>query len=206
MCNANYSFYCGKKEGEIIMLDVLTRQTYLQYLGFYKGNLDGIYGEKTHKAYTELQNKYFMRKEDRDGIYGSNTEKLLINAYNVKKYCKNFKLEEFRCKCGKHCTGYPVLLDVQFLKNLQKLRNKFGVITINSGVRCYRHNINVGGASGSRHKYGKAADIYCAKCATEAGRKKVMEYWMKLPNARYTYCNIGGNYPNMGFSVHVDVL
>ena len=28
--------------------------------------------------------------------------------YNVNKYTKNFKPEEFKCECnGRHCTGYP---------------------------------------------------------------------------------------------------
>ena len=187
------------------MLDIKTRQQYLKELGFYKGNIDGIVGSKTKAAYLDLQKKYFGRKADQDGIYGNDTEKLLINAYRVKKYCKNFKLEEFKCKCGKHCTGYPALLDIQFLKNLQSLRNRFGSTKITSALRCDKHNANVGGSSGSRHKKGKAADIIVTVCNTEKGRKTVMEYWKSLPQFRYTYCNIGGNYPSMGNAVHIDI-
>jgi uncharacterized protein YcbK (DUF882 family) len=32
-------------------------------------------------------------------------------------------------------------------------------VTVNSGIRCKTHNANVGGASGSQHLYGTAADI-----------------------------------------------
>ncbi len=40
-----------------------------------------------------------------------------VTVYNVKNYCKNFNLKEFKCGCGgKHCTGYPVVLNVQLLK------------------------------------------------------------------------------------------
>lgn len=188
------------------MLDIKTRQQYLKELGFYKGNVDGIVGKLTRAAYLELQTKYFTRDKDRDGIYGNDTDKLLVNAYRVKKYCKNFKLEEFKCKCGgRYCTGYPAYLDIQFLINLQKVRDRFGVTRITSAMRCNNHNANVGGSSGSRHKKGKAADIIVTISNTEKGRKTVMEFWKTLPQWRYTYCNIGGNYPNMGNAVHIDI-
>lgn len=188
------------------MLSIKKRQTYLKALGYYKGEIDGKAGPLTKAAYKALQDDYFTRAADRDGIYGKDTEKLLLNAYYVKTYTKNFRVEEFKCKCGgKHCTGYPVVLDIQFLKNLQSLRNEYGSINISSGMRCEKHNVAVGGSSGSRHKKGKAADIYNATTKTLAGRKRVMSSWKKLPKQRYTYCNENGNYPNMGSCVHVDV-
>ena len=189
------------------MLSVKKRQEYLKELGFYTGAIDGSVGPLTRAAYKALQDKYFTRVQDRDGLYGPNTEKLLINAYKVKKHTKNFRVEEFKCGCGgKYCTGYPVELDTQLLINLQSIRDKFGTTNITSGMRCSVHNANLSGsASNSRHKTGKAADIKTGICSTEQGRKQIMEYWGKLPGNRYTYCNIGGNYPNMGTAVHVDV-
>lgn len=188
------------------MLNIKTRQTYLKTLGFYKGEVDGLEGKLTKAAYLALQKAYFTRKSDQDGIYGTDTERLLLSVYRVKKNCKNFKVEEFKCQCGgKYCSGYPAALDEQFLKNLQKVRDKYGSVRITSGMRCDRHNANVGGSSGSRHRLGKAADFYVSCCAKESGRKQVMTYWKTLPKWRYTYCNIGGNYPNMGSAVHVDV-
>lgn len=189
------------------MLSIKQRQSYLKDLGFYTGAVDGIEGAKTKAAYKALQSKYFKRKSDIDGVYGKNTDILLTNAFNVKKYTKNFKLEEFSCNCGgAHCTTYPVLLDIQLLKNLQKVRDKYGTVTITSGMRCEKHNKAIGGVSGSRHKSGKALDIRVSISYSEAGRKQVMSYWRTLPKNRYTYCNIGGNYPNMGTSVHIDVV
>lgn len=37
------------------------------------------------------------------------------------------------------------------------------------------------------------------------GRKAIMSFWKTLKGYRYTYCNINGNYPNMGSAVHIDV-
>lgn len=188
------------------MLAVKTRQAYLKTLGFYNGAVDGVAGAKTKAAYKALQERYFTRKKDIDGLYGNNTDILLTNAYRVHIYCKSFRLEEFKCQCGgKYCTGYPVILDKQLLINLQKLRDKYGATVIKSGLRCPKHNAAVGGVYSSRHRTGKAADISNSKTGTESGRKAVMKYYKTLPNYRYTYCNIGGNYPNMGNSVHVDV-
>lgn len=188
------------------MLNVATRQKYLKALGFYTGKVDGITGDKTRAAYLALQKKYFTREKDVDGVYGNNTEILLKSAYNVSFCTKNFELEEFKCKCGKYCTGYPVVIDAQLLRNLQTLRDKYGAITITSALRCEKHNSLVGGTSGSRHKRGKAADIKCFVSKIETGRKAIMALWKTLPKQRYTYCNIGGSYPQMGSSVHIDVV
>lgn len=188
------------------MLTIEQRQQYLKALGMYDGAIDGIEGVKTRAGYKLLQNKFFARAKDKDGYYGNDTDKLLQNAYNVKTYAKNFALTEFKCTCGgKYCTGYPVVIDINLLKNLQAVRDKFGATSITSGMRCTKRNAEVGGAAGSRHQSGKAADIHTAICYSGAGRQKVMSYWQTLPQQRYTYCNINGSNPNMGSSVHVDV-
>lgn len=85
----------------------------------------------------------------------------------VKKYkrtdeiqlSKNFRLDEFKCKCGK-CD--PVLVDDQLIAWLQKIRDHFGKsVNINSGYRCVKHNASpeVGGSPTSHHVKGMAADI-----------------------------------------------
>lgn len=199
------------------MLSIKKRQEYLKYLGFYNDKIDGIVGANTKNAYKKLQNKYFVRKADKDGIYGTNTERLLINAYNVKKYCKNFKLEEFRCECnGKYCTGYPAQLSSNLLKYAQGLRNKYGAISITSGLRCDRLNSAVGGIRGSKHTKGKAIDFYNAReCKTLARRKAVINYYIKNTFANYSYCNgyartkLSTSYPKsytMGNAIHIDVI
>lgn len=71
---------------------------------------------------------------------------------------KNFKVNEFACK-GKGCCG-SVKVDTNLVAYLQQIRDYFGKpVTINSGYRCEKHNKAVGGASGSKHTLGMAADI-----------------------------------------------
>lgn len=75
-----------------------------------------------------------------------------------EKLSTNFKVSEFACH-GSGCCS-TVKVDEQLVKYLQKIRDHFGkTITITSGYRCAKHNRNVGGATGSRHAKGQAADI-----------------------------------------------
>jgi len=199
------------------LLDVKTRQKYLKELGFYTGSIDGSVGPLTKKAYKDLQNKYFTRKQDLDGLYGPNTDVLLRNAYSLKDI-KNFKLNEFRCGCkAKYCTGYPAIIDKNLIDNLQKMRDTYNKsITITSGLRCGTHNAKIGGVAGSSHTKGKAVDIYMnGKSNTHGGRVELVNYWDTLPNARYAYCNNYMKYVNqnpfvyksstMGNATHLNV-
>lgn len=75
---------------------------------------------------------------------------------NDIKISENFKLSEFECKDGSNL----VKVDSELIRKLQKLRTKLGrPIKINSGYRTPTHNKNVGGAKGSQHLLGTAADI-----------------------------------------------
>lgn len=186
------------------MLDVKRRQKYLKVLGFYKGKVDGKEGAATKKAYLALQKAYFVRAIDKDGLYGLDTDMLLMNAYRVFKYTKNFNLKEFRCGCGgKHCTGYPVQLDSDLLTNLQKIRDKYNApMTVTSGLRCQKFNNSLAGSiKNSKHTKGKAADFKGSLTNTEAKRTAVKTYFKKLSRASYTYSDTA----NMGQAVHVDV-
>ena len=199
------------------MLSIRDRQKYLKYLGLYKGSIDGIEGRLTKEGYKSLQNKFFTRKSDRDGKYGRNTDMLLVNAYNVKKYTKNFSLSEFKCGCNtKYCTGYPAYLNVNLLKNLQTMRNNYGAITITSPLRCSKHNANIGGVAGSYHTKGKALDLYNVRFSSSfTNRKYAIEKWLLLPKANMAYQNgymhykgksvTGYNAPRMGNVIHVQV-
>jgi peptidoglycan hydrolase-like protein with peptidoglycan-binding domain len=199
------------------MLTIRERQEKLKYLGFYKGAIDGIEGVKTKRAYYDLQKKYFFRKKDIDSKYGPNTEKLLISAYNVKRYTKNFdiKKDKLYCRCkGKYCTGFPAIIQIDLLKNLQSIRDKFGATTVTSMLRCKEWNKLQGGATNSRHLKGKAVDFRNLKSLTLEKRKLQINYWITLPEARYSYCN--GYYKStsgsgkkvakkMGTSIHGDI-
>lgn len=74
------------------------------------------------------------------------------------KLSNNFSSTEFDCH-GKGCCEVTYV-NPKLVEYLQKIREHFGKpITITSGYRCYTHNKNVGGANGSRHTKGDAADI-----------------------------------------------
>jgi uncharacterized protein YcbK (DUF882 family) len=68
----------------------------------------------------------------------------------------NFQRNEFACRCG--CGADTV--DAELLAVLQDLRTHFmRPVIITSGHRCFSHNHMIGGAGGSMHLTGKAADI-----------------------------------------------
>lgn len=199
------------------MLNIKTRQKYLKNLGFYNGQIDGVEGSKTRGAYRKLQKKYFPEKYI-DGIYGIQTEILLKNAERVKLYCKHFVLEEFKCECeGKYCTGYPELISISLLKYLERIRIKYLLpMHITSGLRCVKYNDSLfGSVKHSKHTKGKAIDFYTSRTDNLSYRKKVMDYFIKLPYANYTYCHkytrgklkkgyVLASY--MGTSIHIDVV
>lgn len=197
------------------MLSVKKRQEYLKYLGYYKGAIDGIVGKGTKKAYKDLQNDYFFRAKDKDGLYGKNTDILLQNAYNVKKYTKNFNLKtELSCHCkGKYCTGYPAIYSVNALTYLQDVRNEYGAVSVISPLRCSKQNKLVGGVTNSAHKKGQAFDIQNAKiCLNLNTRKNFIDKFIKNPKSVYAYCNGYGKTkyrttypkaPGMGKSIHI---
>jgi uncharacterized protein YcbK (DUF882 family) len=73
---------------------------------------------------------------------------------------KNFKLKEFKCKCGCDMPLEVYENIIKLASQLQFLRDYTGrPITINSAYRCPKHNKKVGGSKTSQHLLGKAADI-----------------------------------------------
>lgn len=86
---------------------------------------------------------------------------------NVKKYSRsangntnlsdNFKVKEFRCKDGSD----SILIDLEMIHILQKIRDIGGPVSINSAYRTATYNKKVGGATNSYHRYGRAFDIRC---------------------------------------------
>lgn len=185
------------------LLSKKKRQEYLKFLGFYKGEIDGKIGPLTKQAYIDLQACYFDRLKDIDGKYGKNTDILLRNAYNVKRYCKDFKLSEFKCGCGrKYCTGYPAVIAPLVLDTLQYLRDIFHQpVVVTSGLRCKKHNSNlVGSSKTSRHLLGKAVDFKGKFTATKERRLAVKKMLDDYCGVRYTYSDTS----NMGTAIHFD--
>ena len=74
----------------------------------------------------------------------------------------NFETKEFDCKCDYECgLGYGDM-NQDFVKRLDAARSIAGTpFSINSAVRCKRHNEKVGGSEVSSHLTGLAVDLRC---------------------------------------------
>ena len=83
-------------------------------------------------------------------------------AHGEQSLSANFRVREFACKDGSD----KILVDTDLVALLQKIRDHFGAaVTINSAYRTPAHNKAVGGATGSQHVKGTAADIVVAGAA-----------------------------------------
>lgn len=188
------------------LLTVKHRKAIFQYLGY------GEYNKESIKAF---QKKYLLRKSDWDGIYGQNTDNALRTVYYTKRYCKNFKPEEFRCECGgKYCCGYPSYMKPAMLQHIQKIRDYYNEpITVTCGLRDKTYNSKLGGSiQNSLHMQGLAVDFFQSGVTDPlAKRKKSIKYIKGLKNHHYTYGNGINSYgnsvsaPYMGNCLHTDV-
>lgn len=188
------------------------KQCLLRYLGYYTGDVDGIWGKGSKEATTDFQENNDLKA---DGIFGSATKTKIIEHISkgtgFKKTetkpngkpgdfwadIKYFNKNEFACKCdGKYCKGYPVEMQEKVIRVLDRVRGNLGKpATVTSGIRCTRHNANVGGVSNSRHLSGKAVDF----CIPGVSQSKLLAEVQKDPNVRYAYAIKNSN------AVHVDV-
>ncbi len=70
--------------------DVIELQARLQYLGFYRGKIDGVFGWRTYWALRKFQYKF---KLPVDGLAGETTKQKLVRA---SKYYKSFVYNNLR--------------------------------------------------------------------------------------------------------------
>lgn len=182
------------------------KQHLLAYLGYYVGEIDGIFGVLSKTATKAFQKDFGIAA---DGIIGPETEKAMKHAVAYGMPAKTepepvrdfwediefFQRKEFACKCGKYCDGFPAEPVEALVRTADSVRKHFGApAPISSGVRCQAHNANVGGVANSRHLLGKAMDFRVeGKSAAQ-----VLEHVQKLPQIRYAYA-IDENF------VHMDV-
>ncbi len=117
----------------------------------------------------------------------------------------HFQKSEFTCPC---CSSIGDGIASSLVELLETLRNEYGAIIITSGYRCPSYNKNVGGVSNSAHMKGQAADFVPASGITnnQDNRIAIVNEIKTLPNYHYAYCNVDGNYPNMGNAIHVDTI
>lgn len=186
-------------------MTVKQEQCLLAYLGYYTGQIDGQWGSLSTAACRAFQAAYGLTA---DGICGAMTQKMLIGAISgtaVKVEqtkepeaaaggktqagtfwddIQYFTREEFRCQCkGKYCNGFPVEPQEEMVRTVDEIRRRLGIpISIvtsgGSGVRCPKHNADVGGVANSEHLYGRAADLHSS--ASPAKMKAVAEEVMGI--------------------------
>lgn len=110
--------------------------------------------QKTKRA--QLGQNYYNKFAQK----GENIQ-MATNTYKKGQRVKlstNFNSTEFDCHGSGCCSS--TLINPDLVKYLQKIREHFNTsITITSAYRCITHNSRVGGATGSRHTKGDAADI-----------------------------------------------
>lgn len=181
-------------------MTVKQEQCLLAYLGYYTGQIDGQWGSMSTAACRAFQADYGLTA---DGICGTMTQKMLVaavagTAVKVERPAESetgtvdkpntgtwwddiryFKREEFRCQCnGKYCNGFPVEPEEKMVRTVDEIRSRLGipigiVTSGGSGVRCSKHNAEVGGVYNSEHLYGRAADLHSS--ASPAKMKAVAE-------------------------------
>ena len=147
-------------------------------------SVDGICGDQTEKALKHSVAYGINRKSDSTdytadytNVQNNNTENSTDGSTGtVWDEIKYFKKQEFACKCGKYCNGYPVDIDMNMVKIADKIRHIIGKpVPVNSGIRCKTHNANVGGVSNSKHLLGKAADLGCPSGCTPTQMASIAE-------------------------------
>lgn len=67
----------------------------------------------------------------------------------------NFQISEFACKDGTD----TILINIDLVMILQKIRDKYGAIKIISGYRTEDYNLSCGGSNKSLHLSGNAIDF-----------------------------------------------
>ena len=113
-------------------------------------NKRASYGQKYYDKYANSSNK------GGESVMGVKT----YQENSKTQLSKNFNSYEFRCGLGSPCACSTILIDDKLVEHLQKIRDHFGKsITITSAYRCPSYNKRIGGATGSYHSKGMAADI-----------------------------------------------
>lgn len=198
-------------------MTVRQKQCLLAYLGFYEGDIDGLWGPQSRQAAMDFQEAFGGLTID--GIVGPVTGKALTHAVayglDTKKTTtsdtpavstddfwsgiKYWTRDEFKCRCGEYhapyCDGFPVEPDHTLVQLADTVRGHFGRPGHrSSGIRCKQHNADSGGVYNSRHLLGKALD-FRIEGHTAA---QVLAYVNTLDKVRYAYA-IDSDY------VHMDV-
>lgn len=170
-------------------MTIKQKQNLLSYLGYYNGDIDGIWGELSRQATESFQRDFGITA---DGDPGPETQKAMKHAvaYGMPEReqaeipsvseketvgtagtfwdeIEFFDREEFRCQCGgKYCDGFHVEPEEMMVRICDEIRCRAGVPILirdagGSGLRCPQHNASIpGAAANSEHTHGRAADLH----------------------------------------------
>ena len=126
-----------------------------------------------------------------------------MTTYPTKThYSEHFSRRELDCSCGCRTPAAVAANLVKLASYLEILRSLAGrPLGVNCAYRCAKRNALVGGAKGSFHLTGQAADLDCRK----GGRAEV-ERLANLAEAvgGFKPHGIGKYYEAKGLFVHVD--
>lgn len=111
-----------------------------------------------------------------------------------QRLCVGLTLKEFRCRC-EHDSCRCTIISSELIEKYERLRIYLGsTLKINSGYRCNRHNLDVGGVAMSRHQTGEAIDISLDTLGYLSHNQ--LEKAIKL--AGFTYCKFYNSF------IHID--
>jgi len=172
-------------------MNTKTKQKYLKQLGYYNMNIDGKYGPGTIMAVRRFQEDNRLQVDGKCGpITQTRLKNIIRNGFKIGKVyflytrlngsveeymideeqnlSKNFKVKEFLMhgdSCKKagitESERLTLVLNEQILIGIQKLRDRFGSITINSGYRNEKYCLSIGSTATSKHIRGMAIDFAC---------------------------------------------
>lgn len=178
-------------------------QNLLQFLGYYNGSIDGIWGKQSIAATRQFQADYGLANDDNFGAETQRQIRMVIGSYNDHvpihpesqtqetigalfwDEIKYFDPAEFKCKCGgKFCNGYPHVIQPLLVQICDRARRWSGhPIEVISGLRCEIHNRNENGVHNSQHMFGEAADLYFHGVTPSAA----LTWLQSQPDVRYAY-------------------
>lgn len=165
-------------------MTIRQKQCLLCYLGHYNGRIDGIWGPESQAAVIRFQRSRGM---EANGLFTENEEQAILDAICCQDWWQEiryFTRAEFACKCGKYCDGYPAEPQQALVELADRARAHFGApATVVSGLRCVRHNANVGGVENSQHLYGEAVDLSIRGISAD----QLLAYLQTQPGVRYAY-------------------
>ena len=140
---------------------VMWQWTSVGRLDGYGGNLDCDLFYGTKEDWIKLQKGEQPPMGDyievTDGVATYSNSKQGNLTFTIDGKPSNFKVKEFACHDGTD----EILIDGNLVRYMQRERDLYGSTTVNSGYRDPAYNAKVGGAPGSQHVKGKAADIVC---------------------------------------------